>query len=92
MDAKTQLIVKTERELKERAARTAKQLGIPLGTIINAFLRQLVQDKTVTLSVAEVPTPALRRLFDQVDEDVRVGRNISPAFNNVEAAIAYLRT
>ena len=40
---KTLLNVKTDKRLKRDAQRVARELGLPLSTIMNAYLRDLVR-------------------------------------------------
>jgi antitoxin component of RelBE/YafQ-DinJ toxin-antitoxin module len=51
--AKTLLTVKVDKNLKADAQVTADRLGLPLGTIINAFLLQLVRDQSFTIHYNE---------------------------------------
>ena len=89
----TVMSVKTEKKLKKEAQSIAKQLGVPLGTIMNAFLRQFVRNKTVffTLEDREVMTKAMEKSLAKMEEDVRQDINLSPKFTDIEDAIAYLR-
>lgn len=43
----TVMSLKTDKAIKEKAQKIAKDMGFPLGTLINAFLRQFVKTKTV---------------------------------------------
>ena len=61
---KTIINIKTDKSLKEAAQETAREMGVPLGTAINAFLKQFVREKELTLSVnKEAPTPYLIRVI-----------------------------
>jgi hypothetical protein len=42
MNTSTTITIKTEKKLRDAAKRTAKKLGIPLSTVINAQLAQFV--------------------------------------------------
>jgi addiction module RelB/DinJ family antitoxin len=46
----TTLTIKTNKELRNKAKKTANELGIPLGTVINAMLKQFVREKEILLS------------------------------------------
>ncbi len=59
MNTKTLLTVKTDKSLKKAAQEIAGEIGIPLGTLVNTFLKQFVRNKEVTLSSEYVPTPEL---------------------------------
>jgi hypothetical protein len=51
--AKTLLTVKVDKNLKADAQVTADRLGLPLGTIINAFLLQLVRDTSISRLISD---------------------------------------
>ena len=89
---KTQLIVKTDKEVKIQAQKTAKELGLPLSTLINAYLKQFIATKEAEFRVIPKMTPRLERLIERVRKDVREGKNISPTFDNAEDAIRYLNS
>lgn len=84
--------VKTDREIKEKAQKLAKKMGFPLGTLINAFLRQFIRDKAVNFSMEPtIPmSKALEKELSRIEKDIKEGKNISPAFDDVEEAIKYL--
>ena len=88
----TVMSIKTDREIKEEAQKLAKRLGFPLGTIINAFLRQFIREKTVIFSMEPTyrMSKFLERELKKVEKDIKTGKNISPAFEDVEEAIKYL--
>ena len=89
----TVMSVKTEKKLKKEAQSIAKQMGVPLGTIMNAFLRQFVRNKTVffTLEDREVMTKTMEKSLAKMEKDIRLDINLSPKFTDIEDAIAYLR-
>ena len=92
MKTKTILNIKTEKELKEAAQETAKDIGIPLGTAINAFLKQFVRDREITLSAnSHTPTPYLQKIIMEAEEEYKRGEAVGP-FNTAEDMIASLRS
>jgi len=74
MNGTTLLTVKINKQLKEAASQTAKKLGLPLGTAVNAFLKQFVRDKEITLSASYVPTPYLRNILREAKADYENGK------------------
>lgn len=42
---------KTEPVVKKRAQAVARELGFSLSSLLNAFLRQLIRDKTVNFEI-----------------------------------------
>ncbi len=87
---KTQLIVKTDKEVKVQAQRTAKELGLPLSTLINAYLKQFIRTKEAHFRVLPKMTPRLERLIGQVRKDAKAGKNLSPIFNDTREMLDYL--
>lgn len=87
---KTLINIRTDREVKTRAQQVAKQIGIPLSTIINAYLKQFSREQRVDFALPLRPNKKTAALLRQADEDYKKGRNISPVFERAEDAIAYL--
>lgn len=86
---KTILNIKTDKKVKEEAQKTAKELGLPLGTIINAYLRELAREKRVLFSVPPVPNLRLQTLLKQIRRDVKKRKKSAGPFT-YEEAIAHL--
>ena len=74
----TTLTIKTDKGLRNVAKKTASDLGVPLGTVINAMIRQFVRDREITLS-ARVPNVQTRRAM----REARERKNIE-TFNSFE--------
>ena len=89
---KTQLIIKTDKEVKIKAQKTAAELGLPLSTLINAYLKQFIITKEAHFYVQEELRPEAKRRLDRIMKDVRAGKNLSPTFNNMRDAIRYLNS
>lgn len=87
---KTLISIKADREVKERAQEVAKQIGIPLSTIINAYLKQFGRDQRIDFALPLQPNKKTAKLLQQADEDYKKGRNISPVFETAAAMDAYL--
>jgi len=88
--AKTVLNVKTDVEVKKEAQDVAKELGLPLSTIVNAYLKDLIRNRSVTFSVDLELKPEAAKRIDKALEDSKKGVNISPEFSSVEEMDAYL--
>ncbi len=87
---KTLINIKADPEVKLRAQKIAEEIGIPLSTIINAYLKQLTREKMINFAVPLRPNKKTARLIRKADEDFKKGLNVSPVFDNAEDAIAYL--
>lgn len=86
---KTLLNVKTDKRLKHGAQKVAKELGLPLGTIINAYLRELVREKRVIFSAPLLPNKHTREVLQKIAKDIKRRRNADGPFS-YEKAVAYL--
>ena len=91
MDTKTTILIKTDKKVKASAQKAAKEIGVPLATILNAYLRQFARDGRVEFG-AQKMSRKLERELATIEQDLRAGKNISPAFSSAEDAIAYLRS
>ncbi len=89
---KTLLNIKTDKEVKAGVQKIAKELGFPLSTIINAYLKQLLREKRVNFTLPLMPNKKTARLLKKAREDYKRGRNISPVFETAEAMDAYLHS
>ena len=87
---KTMINIKTDREVKLKAQKIAKELGLPLGTVINAYLREFVRTKRASFSIPPTMTPRLEKLISQVEKDIKAGRNLSPVFTSALEMDKYL--
>ncbi|MES2087742.1 MAG: hypothetical protein V4467_01985 [Patescibacteria group bacterium] len=89
---KTILNIKTDKAVKLAAKKAADEIGMPLGTIVNAFLRQFGRDKEVTFSTSLHPNKYLRDILDEAEQDIKNGKNMSPAFSNAKDAVRWLNS
>lgn len=88
--AKTVINVKVDKEVKRKAKFLAKELGLPLSTIINANLKEFVRSGEVSFSLEPKLKPAVWERIREASADYRAGKNISPTFSSVKEAIDYL--
>jgi addiction module RelB/DinJ family antitoxin len=88
---KSVLNVKVDDEVKKEAQSLAEELGIPLSTVVNATLREFVASREVTFSALPRLKPELEAELERLEHDIAKGRNLSPEFNDGEAAANYLR-
>lgn len=81
--------IKTEPRIKAEAQKTAKEIGINLSSIINAFLRQFIKTKTITFSALdEAPSEYLLKSIKKSEEDIKAGRITK--FKSGKDALKYL--
>jgi antitoxin component of RelBE/YafQ-DinJ toxin-antitoxin module len=84
----TILSLKTKKQVKELAQMRAKQLGIPLGTLVNAFLRDLGQTGEVRFTISEPITPKMAKIIDEMRAEVARGETYGPF--TIDEAEAFL--
>jgi len=86
------LNIKTEVSVKRAAQQVAKDIGVPLSTIVNAQLKQFIAERRLTLRAPEIPNAKTRKILDEALRDIREGNTdaFSPAFTNVRDMDAWL--
>jgi addiction module RelB/DinJ family antitoxin len=83
------IYIKTQPEVKAKAEKIAKNLGLSLNSLMDAWLRQFVKTKRAPLNVEEKPSKYLIESIRKSEEQLRKGET-SPAFDNAKDAIAWL--
>ncbi len=86
----TVIHIKADKEVKENAQKAAKDLGLTLTDVINAALRNFIRTREVIFSDIPQMTPELEKRLEKVEEDIKMGRNLSPKFKTAEEALKYL--
>jgi addiction module RelB/DinJ family antitoxin len=79
---KTLINIKTDREVKISAQKLAKELGLSLSAVINAYLKQFVRSQAVDFSVVPQMSPELEKLLGPIEYDIARGKNLSPAMSS----------
>lgn len=82
--------IKADKEVKEGAQKVAADLGLPLSTIMNAFLKEFIRSKSVTFSVIPRMTPYLENVLDRVEHDLKSKKNIFGPFATAKEMDRYL--
>lgn len=90
--AKITINIKADKGVKQKAQKVAKNLGMPLSTIINAYLNQFIRTKEVHFSMEGMLKPAVKKRLDRLQKEAMAGKNLSPAFSSADEAIRYLRS
>ena len=86
---KTILNIKTDPQTKQQIQEFAAELGVPVSTIMNAQIKQMLRDRKIVLSTELEPTPYLVKIMEQVEEDLKTGKNITKTYSK-EEALAHL--
>ena len=90
MGTHTILNIKTDKKLKAEAKQVAEELGIPLGTILNAYLRHFVRERAVFFSASQYrQTPYLEKCIKEAQEEYERGESAGP-FETVDELLEAL--
>lgn len=74
MNTKTLLTIKTDKVIKNLAQEVAGEIGVPLSTVINAFLKQFVRDREVSFSASYKPSAYLRKVIENSEKELAEGK------------------
>lgn len=86
--------IKVDRDVRDRAQKVAKKIGVPFSMVINSGLRQFIQEERIVFQTEKSyqMSKKFERKLEKIDEDIRAERNLSPAFSNADDAIRWLHT
>ena len=82
------IITKTEPDVKTKAQKIARELGISLSSMINAYLKQVVRTKRVSYYLEE-PSDYLVQAIKRAEADYKKGKT-SPIFKSGEESVKWL--
>ena len=88
----TVLNVKVKKDLKESAQEVARDLGLPLGTIINSYLRRLVDERRVEFIAHPMPNKETQKLLAEISKDIKARKNLVGPFDSSDEAIKFLNS
>lgn len=75
---------KTDKRLKNEAKKVAADLGLPLGTIMNHYLKEFVREKKIIFANHPMPSKKVVRELRQASLDIKAGRNVAGPFDNID--------
>lgn len=84
------LNVKVDEQVKKRAQAVAGSFGIPLSTLVNAYLMELAETGQIHFSAVEVMTPQMENVVKAAQKEIEAGETVGP-FETTEEAINYLK-
>jgi addiction module RelB/DinJ family antitoxin len=87
------ITLKTNSVLKSKAMKIADDLGFSLSSLINAYLKNLVRNRSITFNLNDesYPTKFMIEGLKESAADIKAGR-ISPAFSDTKKAAEWLRS
>jgi antitoxin component of RelBE/YafQ-DinJ toxin-antitoxin module len=92
MSNKTVISVKVDKDVRDKARKVAKKIGVPLSMVVNQQLKEFAARERIEFEEPLMPNAKTRRVLDKAIREIRAGdmRNFSPGFTNMTDAIAWL--
>lgn len=87
---KTLLNVKVDKAIKDEAKQLATELGLPLSTVVNGYLKQFIRDREIEFSAPLKPSKWLRQTIDKAEKDWQEGKDYFGPFKTAEEMIKSL--
>lgn len=87
----TQLTIRTDEATKTAIAQFAKKLGLSTSAFVMAAAREAMENGRVTLSAPLEPTPYLKGIIEEAEQDIAEGKNIQ-TFDNPDDLVSHLRS
>lgn len=78
---KTLISVKIDKDIKVKSQNLAQELGIPLSTLVNAYLRQFVREKKAVFSSAWKMSEELETILGPIESDIKRRKNMTKFIN-----------
>ncbi|MFA5432645.1 MAG: type II toxin-antitoxin system RelB/DinJ family antitoxin [Candidatus Paceibacterota bacterium] len=79
---------KTDKTVKEKAQKVAKQMGLNLSDIMNVYLRDFIKKRELNIKLEEPNGKTIKKIKNVLKE-IKNG-NVSPSFDDVSEAIKWL--
>mgnify|MGYP001612564726 CR=1 FL=1 len=76
------MLIKTNKALKQKAQKLAKEMGLPLGTLVNNYLRNFIVDRQAVFN-APIPNKKTAAAIEASRKEFKAGKTAGP-FNTVE--------
>ncbi|HUD03815.1 MAG TPA: type II toxin-antitoxin system RelB/DinJ family antitoxin [Patescibacteria group bacterium] len=80
---------KTDDVTKAKAQAVAKQIGIPLSNLLNAYLYELASTGSVHFTASEPMTEKMEKLIEQAEKEIAAGE-VSGPFETLEEMFVHL--
>lgn len=90
MNTSTTMMIKLDKGLRDDAKQTAAALGVPLTTVVNAYLKQFVRERKITISVDPTPTKEKIKLFENISKEMDKEIKTAKRYTDVDELIADL--
>jgi len=87
----TTMLIKTDKVLKTKAQKLAKEMGLPLGTLVNNYLKTFVIERQAVFTAPTLNKKTIK-IIEQARKDIKAGKNLVGPFTNVKDMIKSLES
>lgn len=84
------MLIKMNKVLKQRAQKLAKEMGLPLGTLVNNYLRNFIVDRQAIFN-APMPNKKTIKAIEEARREFKAGKTAGP-FNSVDEMMKSLNS
>ena len=84
------MLIKTKKDLKVQAQNLAREMGLPLSTLVNNYLRNFIIERQVIFN-APMPNKKTIRAIEEARKELRAGKTAGP-FNSVDEMMKSLNS
>jgi antitoxin component of RelBE/YafQ-DinJ toxin-antitoxin module len=84
------LTYQSDDQVKKHAQAVASSFGIPLSTLVNAYLMELAETGQIHFITVEVMTPQMEKIIEDAQKEVAAGKTVGP-FDTAKDAINCLK-
>ncbi len=85
----TTMLIKTDKVLKQKAQKLAKEMGLPLSTLVNNYFKNFIIERQVVFD-APMPNKKTIKAIEEARKEFKAGKTPGP-FSTAKEAIAYLK-
>ena len=73
----TTMLIKTDKVLKQKAQKLAKEMGLPLSTLVNNYFKSFIIERQATF-YAPMLNKKTQRIVDQARKEYKAGKTSGP--------------
>jgi antitoxin component of RelBE/YafQ-DinJ toxin-antitoxin module len=86
----TTLLIKLKKDVKDKASTLAGEIGIPLSTLISAFLKNLIRERRLTLTAEPEVSKAKIKKWEKMIREYKKNPTKHKKFTSAEDLCSYL--
>ena len=87
---KTTTSIKLDKDVKESASKLAEELGLSLSSVVNATLKQFVNERRVVFSTHPEFNEKTAKEIRLIRQEIAAGKNLTGPFTDVASIRDYL--